>query len=191
MMDLAHIDLLSLQTASMKQDKTIQALCAALNLQFQQLSDEVKACLIYSRVDDLDGTALDELAWQMHIDWYDSKADVIVKRQLIKSALKVHRYRGTKYAVEEVLKTYFTEAEIKEWFEYGGDPYTFRVSVRSGVIDTELAAQFTMAVNVVKNVRSHMDLVIVFNTYQELTAFTHDQLGAHTYIELREGDFSA
>lgn len=190
-MDLKNVSLLSLQTVYMQQDPTTQGLCAALEPQFRQMADEVKACLIYASVDTLNGALLDELAWSMHVDWYDAKADTEIKRLIIKRSLKVHRYRGTPYAVEETIRDYFQDVELKEWFEYGGDPYTFRIAVRAGVIDTELAERFTMAINAVKNVRSHMDLVIVFNTHQDLSQFTHAQLSAHTHTELREGDLSA
>jgi phage tail P2-like protein len=145
----------------MKEDKTTQALCAALTPQFQQLGDEVKCCLIYSRVDELDDAALDALAWQMHVDWYDSKASISIKRQLVKTALKVHRYRGTRYAVEEVLKTYFNDAELKEWFEYDGDPYNFKVIARNQAVSGELQEQFLMALNAVKNVRSYMEELVM------------------------------
>jgi phage tail P2-like protein len=190
-MDLKNINLLSLQTKFMQQDPTTAALCAALEPQFRQLADEVKTCLIYASVDTMDDKLLDELAWSMHVDWYDAKAETEIKRLIIKRSLKVHRYRGTLYAIEETMKDYFQDAEVKEWFEYGGNPYNFRVSVKAGVIDTELATQFAMAVNAVKNVRSHLELIIIFNTYQELTSFTNDQLTAHTYTGLRESDLSA
>mgnify|MGYP000365305309 CR=1 FL=1 len=161
MIILKDVDLLSLQTSYMKQDTTTKAMCAALTPEFQKLSEEVKTCLIFSRINELDSEALDELAWQLHIDWYDANADIEVKRQIIKNALKVHRYRGTPYAVEQVVQDYFGDGHVEEWFEYGGDPYHFRVVTSNPSVTGEMAEQFVKAVEKVKNVRSHLEQVII------------------------------
>lgn len=161
MVNLKNVDLLNLQTSYMKQDATTNALCSALTPQFRQLADETKACLIFSRIDNLDNVALDELAWQMHVDWYDANADITIKRQIIKKALKVHRHRGTPYAVEQVIQDYFGDGKIEEWFEYGGEPYYFRVITSNKSITGEQADQFIKAVDKVKNLRSVLEQVII------------------------------
>lgn len=160
-MDLTNVDLLGLQTSNMKNDPTTIALCAALTPQFQQLATETRLCLIYARVAELDAPALDELAWQMHIDWYDATADVTIKRQLIKSAIKVHQLRATPAAVEEVIQTYFGDGYVQEWFDYGGLPYMFKVITSNPAVTAELANQFVMALNSVKNMRSHLEEILI------------------------------
>ena len=160
-MDLKNIDLLSLQTTQMQQDPTVIALCSSLNPQFQHLGEEVKACLIYSRVDYLNDNILDELAWQMHVDWYDSTASIDIKRNIIKNSLKVHQHRGTPYAVELVVQNYFGDGRVEEWFEYNGNPYMFKVVTSNASVTSELANQFTMAVNSVKNLRSHLEQIVI------------------------------
>lgn len=173
-MDLNTLDLLSLQTKSMQQDKTTKGMCAALNPQFLDLSNRMNLILIYSRIDFLTEDILDILAWQFNCTWYDAKATLSEKRKIIKTALLVHKTRGTRFAVEEVVKSYFDDAEVKEWFEYGGDPYTFKVIVRNGV-EPELAERFTKAVNAVKNVRSFMEeLIVGFTCADDL--FCDDEL---------------
>lgn len=185
MMDLKSLDLLSLQTTYMKNDPTTKALCAALNPQFQQLADEVKVCLIYSRIDELDDVALDELAWQLHIEWYDSTVDIEVKKQLIKKAMEVHMYRGTPYAVEEVIQAYFGDGYVQEWFDYGGDPFMFKVITNNPAVTAELANQFIKVLNSVKNIRSHLETIIValsgeMNFYYAGVVHTGD------FIEVRQ-----
>lgn len=160
-MNLNNIDLLSLQTLQMREDPTTIALCTALNPKFKDLGNEVKSCLIYSRIDYLDSEVLDELAWQMNINWYDSKADIDIKRALIKNSLKVFKYRGTPYAVEQVVQDYFGDGYVEEWFEYEGNPYMFRVVTSNPAVTAELANQFSMAVDSVKNMRSHLEQIIV------------------------------
>lgn len=160
-MDIKNVDLLSLQTSSMRTDITIQALCAALTPQFRQLAEEVKYCLIYSRIDELDELALDELAWQMHIDWYDATANINIKRQLIKTAREVHAKLGTPAAVEDVIKTYFGDGQVQEWWEYGGTNGTFNVLTANGAVTGELAEQFARVIEPVKRKSQHLNQVIV------------------------------
>ncbi|MHC1683676.1 MAG: phage tail protein I [Clostridiaceae bacterium] len=130
-MDLENIDLLSLQTTQMKNDPTTIALCAALTPKFQQLAKEVKKVLIYSRINELDDIALDELANQMHVDFYNTTLLIEVKRELVKNSLIWHKIKGTPAAVEEVAKVVFGRSWVSEWFEYGGSPYMFKVNVEA------------------------------------------------------------
>lgn len=160
-MNLENIDLLSLQTSYMKQDPTTIAFCAALNPKFKQLADEVKYCLIYSRINDLDDAALDELAWEMHVDWYDANVDIEIKKQLIKNSIKVHRYRGTPQAVEDLIKTYFGDGYVKEWFDYSGQPFMFKVYTSNPAVTAELANRFTMVLNSVKRKSAQLEEIII------------------------------
>lgn len=185
MVTLKDVDLLSLQTSHMKQDPTTQALCIALTPHFRKLADEVKACMILSRINALDSEALDELAWQLHVDWYDAKADVEVKRQLIKKAIKIHQYRGTPYAVEQVIQDYFGDGYVEEWFEYGGEPYHFRVITSNSVVTFELAQQFIMAVERVKNVRSRLEQVII-NMTAEMPIYVGFALHTGDYTKIEQ-----
>lgn len=160
-MDLNNINLLSLQTRYMQQDPITSALCAALTPQLQQLAEDIGRCLIYAMVNQLDSEILDELAWQMHVDWYDATADIVVKRQLIKNAIKVHKYRGTPYAVEQVVQDYFGDGYVEEWFDYDGNPYHFRVVTSNAAVTGSQAEQFAKAIEKIKNLRSRLDQVIV------------------------------
>ena len=49
------------------------------------------------------------------------------KRSLIKSSIKMHRYKGTKYAIEEIFKTLNIVGNVEEWFNYGGKPIFFKL----------------------------------------------------------------
>ena len=171
MLEIKDVNLLDLQTAYMKQDPTTIALCAALTPQFQQLANEVKLCLIYSRVSELDGVTLDELAGQMHVDWYDSSVEINIKRQLVKDAIKIHRYRGTPYAVEQLIGSYFGDGYVQEWFEYGGEPYMFKVITSNVSVTGDQAEQFTKVLNSVKNVRSHLEEIVISLTGEMQTYF--------------------
>jgi phage tail P2-like protein len=171
-MDLKNVNLLSLQTSRMKQDTTTQALCAALEQQFKQLADEVKACLIYSRVGELDEEALNELAWQLNVDFWDVSLAVEKKRALIKGSLKWHRIKGTPAAVEEMVSAAFDESTIQEWFEYGGDPYKFKITTTDRITDAAMLENLIRAVNSVKRKSSFMDGIYIQRENQINNYFT-------------------
>lgn len=160
-MNLSNVDLLSLQSSYMKNDPTTIALCQILNPYFQQLAEESKLCLIYARIGELDSDALDELALEFHVDWYDSGSELAIKRQLVKDAIIVHMYRGTPYAVEQVIQTYFGDGYVQEWFEYSGLPYMFKVVTSNPSVTAEQADQFIKVLNSVKNTRSHLQEIII------------------------------
>lgn len=156
-----NLDLLKLQTKHMQPDPTTQAMCAALTPQFKSISGEIKKCLILARVDELPEILLDELAWELHVEWYDATAPMDVKRELIKNSDKVHAYMGTPFAVEQVVQDYFGDGYVEEWFQYGGDRFKFRVITSNPSVTADLANQFAKAVNAVKNTRSHLEEIIV------------------------------
>ena len=64
--------------------------------------------LLVSIIDNVPVDALPHLAEQYHITgnegWLQALSET-EKRNLIKSAIKMHRYKGTKYALEEIFKT--------------------------------------------------------------------------------------
>jgi phage tail protein, P2 protein I family len=165
-MDLSNVDLLSLQSSYMQKDPTTIALCAALTPQFRQLATETKLCIIYARISELDDAVLDELAWQMHVDWYDSTLDIEIKRNLIKNSIRFHQIKGTPTAVEVVASTVFGRSWVEEWFEYGGDPYYFRVNVEAshqGASQSDLI-KLENLINQYKNTRSWLEIINIFLT---------------------------
>lgn len=84
-----------------------------------------------------------------------------IKRVLIRNSIRDHRKRGTPAAVEEITRHVFRDAHIQEWFEYGGEPYHFRI-LQDITSDDESAAADVMnrlrnAVRDTKNLRSWLD----------------------------------
>lgn len=163
-MKVSELDLLKLQTKNMQKDLSVQGLSAALSGQFQQITKDITNVLTYTRIDELSEKVLDILAWQFNVDWYDSESDVNTKREAIKDALLVSQIRGTPAAVQRVVEIYFGDGRVEEWFEYGGQPYYFRIVTNNPSATQEQAALLAKAVNSVKNLRSRLEAVIIQNT---------------------------
>lgn len=83
---------------------------------------------LYKNLDQQSDEVLSELAYQYSIDNWQESLPRKVKINLIKNAYWAHAKKGTKTAIMENLKKLNTPVEIKEWFEYNGAPFTFKIS---------------------------------------------------------------
>lgn len=165
-MNLSDVDLLKLQTSFMQNDKTTQGLCAGLTPELRNIADQIKKIIIYHTLDEVQDNEfghalLDELAWQYHVDFYDTSASIEVKKGLVKQSVTIHRKKGTPKAVEDLLTTAFaSDTILLEWFNYKGKPYHFKIVTSS--IDENKMDEFKRALNTVKNVRSYLDGIELF-----------------------------
>lgn len=89
------------------------------------------------------------LAWAFSVEVWDSAWPEGIKRNVIKDAVRVHRLKGTKTAVSEALASLGMDGEISEWFEYGGEPHTFKIDV---LVDRLFEAGFRMDQTLVQTV---------------------------------------
>ncbi|MCM1299681.1 MAG: phage tail protein I [Firmicutes bacterium] len=113
---------------------------------------------IYPIIDELPEGVLDILAKDFKVEWYEYNAPLKNKRQAIKECILVHKYKGTKYAVETAVHSLYDKAEVKEWFEYEGLPYHFQIRVygsSSGQVKT-----LNQKILYAKNLRSILDDII-------------------------------
>lgn len=127
---------------------------------------DITPLLVYL-IDNVAASALPHLAEQFSVTGYDGWAlanGETDRRELIKQAIELHRHKGTGWAVKQAIAALGFAGEISEWFEYGGDPYRFRVSV---IIPDGLPApdnylnSLPGIVDEYKSVRSHCDKITV------------------------------
>src|SRR5690606_24393765 len=132
MNDIYSVSLLDLLPESLKRDPDMVALTKAIDPEIQEIVEKLKNVEILSRIDELPEPVLDHLLYQFHIT-FDEGAGLITsieeKRRFIKNAIQMHRLKGTKRALELVLEMLDIRGVIKEWFEYGGEPYHFRIDI--------------------------------------------------------------
>lgn len=98
---------------------------------------------------------LDELAWEYCIP-YDHNADVEAKRAWIRNIHTMYRLYGTPEGVIQFMGGYFDTAEIEENWEYGGEPFHFRL-IFPDEWTPEKIEWATKTIAQVKNVRSVLD----------------------------------
>lgn len=156
---LYDFSLMDLLPESLTSDIQIRACIEGLDEELRKLSRDVKETLILSRINELPEDVIDLLAWQFAIPFYQPVGlDLSTKRKLVKNAIEDHRIRGTPAAVEKLFADVFDGAVVKEWWEFGGNPYEFRIEQIGRTLATESDYQdFHLALNVAKNVRSHLE----------------------------------
>lgn len=160
--NIQTISLLDILPDSILADEKIKAIAVALDTELQKVTAETQQVLHLPRLDVLPEKVIDLLAWQFHVDFYEPVSmDIDTKRKLVKESIAWHRIKGTPAAVEMMLSSTFgRSAKVSEWYEYDGEPYHFKVSVKTKKFPTMeslgLAKQGVLAA---KNTRSVLDSI--------------------------------
>lgn len=153
---------------SLKNAHTIHQTARAIDDQYNELWKDTENVLHYPRLGVLTSGVLDLLAWQFHVDFYDQSLPIDTKRQLVQQSIAWHRIKGTPAAVEAMVNAVYASAEVQEWYEYGGEPYHFKVVVKAEPIqEASVLKTLTRAINEVKNVRSWMDPIEFTQSFQK------------------------
>lgn len=149
---------------ALQKDPKMVALGQAIAKVMESRQDEIDSLRIYTRIDELPEWLLDILARDFAVDWYDRSYTLEEKRKTIKDSFYVHRHRGTKAAVERAISAIYPNPKVLEWFEYGGDPYHFklRITVDFAAINEAKHQQVLQKIICYKNLRSHLDSVIYY-----------------------------
>lgn len=112
-------------------------------------------------------TLLPWLAWAVSVDDWDADWPEEVKRQAVRQSFDYHRVKGTAGAVRRAVDLLGAEVAIREWFETGGTPHTFRLLVNASAtfinrpltpVDDAYLDRLRHAVDNAKPARSHYDV---------------------------------
>lgn len=146
----------------LKNDTNLAALASSIANILAKRSEEIRRVAIYSRIDELPEDMLDILAHDFKVDWWDYSYTVEQKRQILKDSFMVHKRLGTKKAVETAISAVYPDTKVLEWFEYGGEPYTFRLNIDATNISIDSAShqRVLWLVEYYKNLRSKMGDII-------------------------------
>ena len=146
--------------------------------QLKFIDSQIHKILIYPVIDQLDSELVDELAIQLHCDFYDKSLSIEARRNIVKTSIAWHRIKGTPAAVEMLTQNIFRNSYTKEWFEYGGRPYFFRMvqDISDGREDVtpETLAQLKKAIWMGKNVRSWLELLEFFLRLEDTPEYSEE-----------------
>ena len=139
-----------------------QSLAALGNVTAEALAKrpaEIALLALYPRIDELPEDLLDILARDFKVDWWDVNYSLEEKRRTLKDSWRVHKMLGTKAAVETAISAIYPRTKVLEWFEYGGEPYHFRldINITNDSIDSVKQRRVLELLNYYKSLSSQND----------------------------------
>ncbi|WP_310830374.1 phage tail protein [Paenibacillus pedocola] len=161
MINIQKASLLDLLPSSLRNDPAMSTAATALDKQLQETTDMIRELNIFGRSGEWTNGETDELAVQYRPPYYDPGLPLEQKRLLVKTSIPFHRHKGTAGAVEDLIAILFGEGAVEEWWEYGGDPYHFRVVTNNADVTAARAQEFIDAVDAVKRISAVLDSVTI------------------------------
>ena len=175
-MRLKETEMVKLLPAWMQEDSSNQGLAAGCDIVSRDAYARLKLLSRWDKIDQhsvgcaefrVDAVAvandgpLDEMAWELNIQWYDSTAPIAAKRAVIRNSDRVYAKLGTPYAVEQIVADYFGTGEVREWYQYGGQPHHFKVlSDNPSLVNSNLDL-FLKLLRTVKRRSSWLDAILI------------------------------
>ena len=149
---------------SLRENPSIAALGNVTAEALAKRPEEIRRISIYPRIDELPEALLDILAYDFKVDWWDPNYSLEEKRRVFKDSWYVHRHMGTKAAVERAISAIYPHTQVLEWWEYGGEPYHFRldINITNDSIDSVKQRRVLERLEYYKSLRSHNDGVTYF-----------------------------
>lgn len=160
MISLYDAKLIDLMPPSFKTNPDMMAACEMEDQSFYSIARMARKVLILPNLEEQDESVLDNLSWQLNVDFYEANLPIEKKLGLIQNAIKFKMSKGTAGAVEDMLAILFDVSSVEEWFEYGGDPYMFKIKT-TDVIESNKYGDFKKVIQVVKNTRSHLESFLI------------------------------
>lgn len=154
--------LADIMPVNVTREPEVQALSYALQMGTQLLYRYNQRLYLYAKFEEQPEKIIDLLAAELRTQYYRNDMDLDTKRKLVKSTLIWYMTAGTPAAVEELVEAVFGKGgEVKEWWEYGGKPYCFRIKSEVSLTENNME-NFIRIIQKVKNTRSHLEAVEVF-----------------------------
>ena len=188
-MRLSTADVLKLVPEFMRDDEAVKGLASAVNELIREPCQKFKTLRVWDQIDELNDAELDELAYELGIDWYSSGLPIENKRAVVKISDLVHSRRGTKWAVEELISAYLSPGFVVEWYEDGyinPTPFHFSVYTKHREVTDAIMQEFRAIASVAMSVRSRMDGVYFSDTFGSRVVADHTD-GAFFYTSKKCG----
>lgn len=146
--------------SSIAGDTKVQALAEVVTLRLIDLMPIVDKLTILSHLNELSTPILDEVAWHLHVDFYDEAATREQKIKLIFNSITWHRRKGTVGLVEEAIGELYSECEVIENWDYeDGQPYHFKLQMTGYMMTPNIRDRVLRILDFVKNKRSWLDSI--------------------------------
>lgn len=155
----------------------VKSLSYAISKALRRLLDYASGISVFAMIDEAPDYVLDLLAVELDTQYYDADLPIENKRELIKGTFVWYMTAGTPSAVEELVKAAFGKGSVEEWFEYGGEPFFFKIKT-SAKLTPDIAEFFAKMLRRVKNARSHIEQVLI---ERDVTVSARAAVGTYTF----------
>lgn len=161
MTELNNSRLITILPPNLQPDAAVQSVCYAFDRAFWRFAERMKKLIVLSDLKNQPEEIYDALALDWKVIGYKRSMPLSQKRNMVLDAKISQMDRGTTGRVEKLMREVFGDAQLEEWFDYGGNPYLFRiVSSNPSLQDTD-AEYFVSVLEQVKNLRSHLEEIVV------------------------------
>lgn len=130
------------------------------------------------------------LAWAFGVeDWRDYWTEA-TKRTIVRNAIPLRRKRGTRAAVEDVVRSFGSSIVLREWWEASppGTPHTFSVVINyaagGATVTAEFQADIVRQVERAKPLRSHFTVGVGLSAAGALNVCGYVRAGTYTRLQL-------
>lgn len=143
------------------QSPEMLAFNVVLKKNMQKLQQYIKRCSMLATITSLPDRVLDLLAIELNCQYYEESLSRKEKEMIIMNTLSWYKRAGTASILEEFFSTIFKNGKIVEWFEYGGEPYFFRVmiDISDFIINQEKHKLVKQQIELYKNKRSWLEKI--------------------------------
>ena len=160
MISLYDSNILDILPECISEIPNVKALGYAIGQAIKRLIEYSENTSVYAMIDSAPEEILDMLALDLNTQYYDDTLDLESKRNLIRNTFIWYTNAGTPSSVEELVASIFGSGKVEEWYEYGDDPFFFKVV-------TENSDMFVRMLEKVKNERSHLRVVELHKTDEQ------------------------
>ena len=148
----------------LKDDKRVTSLAELIEKSRQEIQELLPFLFIYD-LSTLSDSELEDLAWQFDVSKtaWELAQNRSQKEELVKNAVILKMKLGTPWAIKKVLKILKLGGTVKEWFEYGGTPYKFKIEIASTnrQITPKLRDKLKKLIEEYKNERSWLEEILL------------------------------
>lgn len=142
----------------------------AVDRQMAKLNRLSKKLRVWTDLEHVDPRYYDCIAASIRALYYKSTYDDETKLNIIKNAMKVYRYAGSRKAIEQLISDIYGSAMFHSWYEYGGQPYHFKVTTDT-VLTADMIERFADILDQVKRLRSILDDIVIHRSTDQPYCF--------------------
>ncbi|WP_392430775.1 phage tail protein I [Edwardsiella piscicida] len=129
------------------------------------------------------------LAWARSVNRWDKNWPEQTKRAVIRASWKIHRHKGTIYALRQAVEPFGYLLKVNEWWQTGGEQGTFslEIGVRDQGITDETYRELERLINDAKPTSRHLAGLVISLTscgpaYVGASCYDGDMLTVYPYM---------